>query len=384
LKDPIALVIHDGELADIVALLRELQVPMLERVGEPEARLREREFKVVIASAKRMRGYEPRLEGDRKPVQIAVLESESKTLRAMLQRRGVELLITRPVHPAALRLLILHAIYQGPEKRKAARVSIGAPVRYKAGLRRRPAILADLSVSGARLLSSKPLSRGRSLTLLLEAELTGGKALRIPARVLRSSPAQDHGDGTQTIALSFNGASRTLCTDIGKVVRAHSSGPATLPRAAAAAVPVTPSEHPVRDPLSGFRRSGAASERRGEVRRAFEGKISDLGEDAAKRVLLGRDVSSGGMRVDATEQVALGEDLTLALHVRARHEPVVVQARVSRDDGMDGLMLQFHQLSDESAAYLEKMVNFLPILAQREDGESAGVIVSEILKQSEA
>jgi hypothetical protein len=109
-----------------------------------------------------------------------------------------------------------------------------------------------------------------------------------------------------------------------------------------------------------------------------------LGAEAA-RVLIGRDISLGGRRFDTHPDVSVGDELQIALHVRARERPLVVRARVERDDGEQGLVLQFCDLSQSSRGYLRRMVNFLPILAIREEGnEGSGVIISEILEHRAA
>ena len=87
------------------------------------------------------------------------------------------------------------------------------------------------------------------------------------------------------------------------------------------------------------------------------------------------------MRVEPEPSLSLGDRIELAIHVRAREQPLVVAARVARDDGEDGLALTFDDLSPQAHAYLERMVKFLPILAMR-DGE--GLIVSEILERCPA
>ena len=40
----------------------------------------------------------------------------------MMRRQGVNFIVARPVHAAAMRLLVLHCIYRGPERRKQGRV----------------------------------------------------------------------------------------------------------------------------------------------------------------------------------------------------------------------------------------------------------------------
>ena len=95
---------------------------------------------------------------------------------------------------------------------------------------------------------------------------------------------------------------------------------------------------------------------------------------------MGRDISLRGMRVDPHPDLELGAEMKLALHVRAREAPLVVSARVERDDGDAGCLLVFRDLDEVSRTYLEKMVRFLPILATRSADGEHGIILSEILE----
>jgi hypothetical protein len=109
-----------------------------------------------------------------------------------------------------------------------------------------------------------------------------------------------------------------------------------------------------------------------------------LGVEAA-RVLIGCDISLEGMRVVSHPGLSVGDELQIALHMRAREKALVVRARVTRDDGEQGLVLQFSDLSQSSRAYLRNLMNFRPILAVREEGEEgAGIIISEILEHRAA
>jgi hypothetical protein len=94
----------------------------------------------------------------------------------------------------------------------------------------------------------------------------------------------------------------------------------------------------------------------------------------------------GGMRIDPHDGLQLGDDVRLALHVRTREDPLVLDARVERDDGEDGMLLRFYGLSDSASAYLKRMLHLLPILGSRlvEGDEEAGVIVSELLERESA
>jgi hypothetical protein len=105
----------------------------------------------------------------------------------------------------------------------------------------------------------------------------------------------------------------------------------------------------------------------------------------ATRVLIGRDISMGGMRIDPNPNVSIGDQIQLAIHVRARKQPLVIDATVARDDGHDGMVLQFQKLSTEAEHYLQQMIDFLPILMLRdESGDGTGIFISEILHRRSA
>src|SRR6185436_14237297 len=109
-----------------------LQVPFTERLGAEQDEDRRTRWDLVIASARRI--LELQLPSAVcPPTQIAILSHDARTVRSSLRRTGTTLMVRRPVHPAALRALVVHALYRGPEKRRAARVNVGAPVRLKVG-----------------------------------------------------------------------------------------------------------------------------------------------------------------------------------------------------------------------------------------------------------
>jgi hypothetical protein len=121
------------------------------------------------------------------------------------------------------------------------------------------------------------------------------------------------------------------------------------------------------------------SDRRTEPRRIFSRQIVALANDKS-RVLIARDLSVGGMRTDSDPSVAVGDELKVALPLVVGQAPLVMKARVIRDDGESGLVLQFQDVSEETAAFLEEKSSFLPICdSPFEEEEPAWVIVSEIL-----
>jgi hypothetical protein len=405
--DATVFLVHDGELADVAALLAEIGLDTRECRGKPTLEDRQKPWELVIGTPPRLRDLDPGGTGTR----IAVVDEDSKTLRAMLCRVGVDYTVRRPVHPTALRLLLVHAVYQGPERRRTQRVQIGAPTRFRAGFRRHDAVLADLSITGCRLLARISLSRSRRIRIQLPEDPERRRTFTVSGRVIRSGPAPDEPAGIQMIAIHFEKPSRRALRKLSTAVDVYGKGPATLDASHAAAtarVDSGPAEAPEpttrtatssalstatprskgtahgggRDPNHVTAKELDTGDRRAGPRRSTDRHVIALSNQATK-VLMGRDISLGGMRVAAAAGLSVGDTLQLALHVRAREAPLVVRAEVTRDDGANGLALAFRDLDESSRHYLENMVKFLPILASRDGDGGEGVIVSEILEHSD-
>lgn len=120
-------------------------------------------------------------------------------------------------------------------------------------------------------------------------------------------------------------------------------------------------------------------DRRSSPRKAYAQQILAANSGKA-RGLISSDLSPLGMRVEPDDSLALGDQLKLALHGNTRLPPVLVEAVVARDDGDEGWMLQFHDVSEETAAQLTQLVDSLPEI----DGPvSPSALVSEILERRE-
>jgi hypothetical protein len=270
-------------------------------------------------------------------------------------------------------------------------VSIGAPVRFRSGWRQRPAVLADLSVGGFRLLTRDHVAPGRSIKLTIPAEVSGDRPLAVRARVLRATP---DADGSHTVTAKLDTLRPKQLDALKGVLKAHASGPA---RFDASQLPAAPDPTPTtagdgRDGAlrlaTGGSRAGAPeaaagspdandAERRSGPRRVIDRRVIALGEEAT-RVLIGRDISVGGMRVNPNPVLSVGDDVRLAIHLGNQELPLVVTARVHRDDGERGLILRFHALDPEGTVQLNAMLESLPIL-DPSGGDGNGMIVSEIL-----
>lgn len=445
---PTLLVLDDGELGDIVAMLNELGIEF--------AHLRGSAIPAQIAPPQRVIVTTPRramLTKDwprSSPYRIAVVTEDSNTLRAMLRRVGFDLLLRRPIHPVALRLVMLRALYAGEEKRREERVTVGVEVQFRSGFWRKKALLADISQRGCRLLSDQPLSPGARFNLPLPKEISAD-GLTLACKVVRVG-AKPEEDGRLEIGLAFENLSKEKLTAIRGLLKQLSDAAGMeesrvfgtgKPRAAAAAAtsaappapaaadakPVAPgsgqaasglpirpgagaaspklpklpkrlpapplglpapkmkppaqaaAEAPPAQPAKTAAREAKAGskERRQHSRASFEKQIARL-DDEANSVLIGRDLSLGGMRVDYHDKLQIGAILELAVYVSPREEPIVLKARVAHDAG-DGFGLAFEGLPLETGVRLEKLIARLPAVESLQGGESGGLgaVVSRVL-----
>jgi len=123
-----------------------------------------------------------------------------------------------------------------------------------------------------------------------------------------------------------------------------------------------------------------AHERRNEPRRAFDRHVVALLSEAA-RVLIGRDLSIGGMRVAPNETLRVGAEIRLALYAREGEVPLVVRARVVRNDPEHGAALRFEELGVAVQEQLRKVTHDLPVLETPLDSDhpTEGIVVSRLL-----
>ena len=403
---PALLVVDDGELDDIVALLNQLGVEF--------AHLRGAAVPPNVAAPERVLVTTPRRAMLAKdwprsaPLRIAVVTEDSNTLRAMLRRVGFDLLLRRPVHPYALRLVLIRALYAGDEKRREERIPIGTGITFRSGFFRKKALLADISQRGCRILGEEALSTGTRINLPLPKELSPTE-LTLPCKVVRVA-AKAGPDGRIEMGLAFENltkeklaevrallkrlsdaagmddprvfgakvAVRTapVAAQIAKPAAARAGAPARPapirlgPPALAAPVPTAPAAPPP---------SVDSANRRQHPRGAFPKEVARLDLEA-ESVLLGRDLSVGGMSVEYHPSLQVGEVLELALYVSPRDEPIVVKGRVVQDAG-DGFGLAFDGIDKSVGEQLERLVARLPSVESLQGGEGAGLgsVVSRVL-----
>jgi len=463
-----ALIQRGDELSEFAELLNELAVPIDLLGGAlPTADDLADTSIVVVPGSRLIETGTPNLAFW--PRTIAVIDDSSKTLVAHLNRLGVAMVIRRPLHPRTLRLLLLHELYRGPERRNRKRTLIGHPIRVGSGLFPQRATLLDLSPTGARIEVPNAPETGSTLRILFGKDLTLGKPLKLKARVKRCirAPGEQGRDGSEIgVALldrkrnakavqaildrfatgpaAWNGklappvtrrpatvqpsdeqpqAEETnLPAPERKLPPSFSSGPpapVTLPPVAP--VDVAPAPAPVAEPVHEVEfddeiestleeptidevpasdlacESDApaitddSDDRRSDPRIPYNQRVVALGEEAA-RILVGRELSQGGMRIAANESVEIGDVLRVALHCGTESEPLVVIARALRTDGSDGsdeneeMILTFENLSDGQHERLEKIIaSSNPIHTSNEDpgNHDDAIVFGEMLEMVE-
>jgi hypothetical protein len=373
---PPVLIVDDGELDDVRDILADLGAEFaLLRGGAIPDKLPP-PSRIFVATPRRAllaQHWKPK-DGEPGPLCVGIVAEDSNTLRSMLRRLGFQLLIRRPVNPYALRLLLLRALYAGEERRVEDRVPIGAPVAYRAGLRRRTGTIAELSRRGGRLLTEAPPPAGSRITLQL---LVPGsdRSLALRARVIRASEETVAG-AQHAVAFSFE--ERERAADVQRLLQHYKSGPARLEAEIEADL------HDVEDePRFPLAAPSSDAERRKHERVVFRREVIGLSEEAAT-VLMGHDLSIGGMRVEGSPDLEVGKKLKLAVFGAPREEPILVRALVTRaEDG--GYGLQFVDVGAEAASRLEHLVAHLPSVEslEGEEAEGLGTVVTRIVSRED-
>jgi hypothetical protein len=409
---PVAvLLLDDGELDDVQEILDDLGIAYGRVRGGAIARNTPPPTRLLISTPRRIDAVHMPARGDAANdglTRIVVVSEDSTTLRAKLREIGFDYLVRRPVHPEALRLLLLHCLYTGDERRREPRVPVGFEISFRTGLLPRRAALVDLSSRGCRLVSRFALEPGKRITLQIPQALGTNEALTLRGRIIRMSLDENLGpDGPYSAGVLFEDVPAEARQELEWLLEERAQGPAVLQPVAAdlpepppldpeiseggeprvsidleVDVRVSPDPEPKRETKSKkTKREPVERDRRRSRRGSYEKKVPAFGTRAL-RVLVARDLSQGGMRVERFSGLEVGDRLHLAIYGAADHEPFLVWATVTRDDGAYGMALVFDEVTPQLAEQLEKVVADLPSVESLHDDEARamGTVVTEILE----
>ena len=384
------LLVHDGELADVCELLAELGLPFVEAPTHATDATTYYSASLVIAGPQYLIQRLDDVE-EVHPTRIVVMTSEARSVRSLLVRSGIDWIVRRPVHPTALRLFVLHCLFRGREKRGTRRVSIGSEIQLRTRWRRRTVLLAEISRRDCRLVTSHSFKMDQRVSLRLPRTMTDHRSLSLPGHVARIGPASRHGG--HDVCVIFEEPSFEAASLLENVIEMHASGPAIFP-GRMDAPPPRRAPPPDEEAITSEADEGVAKEedatranRRATPRHSLERRVIALGDEAA-RVVLGRDISLHGMRVDPSPALAPGDKLQIAVHTPLQTTPLVLRALVDRDDAERGLVLQFVDVTPQAEARLREMLQPLPELPEAgnagEEAEEPSWIVSQILERTAA
>ncbi len=405
---PRVLLLDDGELEDVASVLVELGVPF-DRPREADYAPDQppaQDLLLVTTSRARALGEPTDTERPSLPFRIVVCGDRNagrdQLRRDVLRKLGFQLLVRGPAQPAVWRLLIEHYLERADahETQHAA----GALEGGLAGPARR-ANLVDICTRGCRITAEHELRTADRVAVKIPA-VAGSETLRLVGTLVRiAAEAAASEAKLHAAAVLFDPELPAESREgLASLLNAWTKPESLLPEGARQwATPLPACESPTiegltfdddTDPPISPRHSvevtvvplpfePGGTERRSRPRRSFAGGVLALPKSyragTYARTLLGRDLSSGGMRVEGLPDLELGDRLRIALH-RPEGEPITVDARVVRDDGKDGLALGFENVEPAQARELERMVAGLPELESLEEGNPApGAIVSEIL-----
>ena len=368
---PRALVIDDGELLLARTILLHLGLDFRHLRGDEVPDPLPQPDELFMISARLAVALDVSRQGGKSvdaPVWIAFVPGESKSQRQFLRRSGFDFLVPEHVHPGALRLLIRRAIYRGTNRQRVMRVACGDEVSFVGTLMRHSATLLDLSPRGCRLLTRKPPRRGAKITVQIPQD--DGSPLQLQGTVVRKSPGlSDGGESNEyAVGVSFAQIAGVKRAGLKALLHDRLSGPRALPLGARRELRPR-DENDIS--LSGIDTQTLVlgeEDQRLTARGRYRARV-DAFCAGHSRVLLARDLSGCGMRVEPNDKLQPRERLRLAVPVGDRSDVIFIEAHVERDDGPAGMALLFDWMEPDAQQRLDEVVASLPEIERVDEAE---------------
>lgn len=357
-----ALVLDDGDLGQVRDVLDELDARAVYRRDRTVQPGMVSDFDLLFTSGRRALAWNSPLEQlppSARPVWLAFHHQDFLPLRERLRRQGVDYLVHSNVERDVFRLLLQGVVFAGTGKRRVPRVPVGAAVTWQGGRGRFPGTLADLGPLGCRLLSCTEAFRGERVRVALPAALCEGTPVELQGQVLRSC-AGPRWSGRSAFAVEFEGLAERAIRIFSNLQAGRAIGARISSLTGASLQRRRPGEHPTSGGLALPRElEELPKERRVLPRASLRGcEIALLGERA--RVSAGQNLSLRALRVTRIAGLELGTLLEVALPRRSGGAPLVLPARIARDDGADGLLLRFEAVPHARLHELERLIASLP------------------------
>jgi len=359
------ILLDDGEIGGVRDLLEQIGVEFREVASLAEVNETD-DCRLLVSSAA---GALSTPSGQGRPpcvMHVVVTDSMTPELRRFLDSTECDVVIGRPIHPAVLRLLVAHALYSGPERRSLDRVAMTVPVRLEVAGELGDATLVQLSVRGCGLVAYTQVAEGQAIRVVLPAAVVGGEEVSIEGRTVAVGALGTGSGAGWEVAVKFRSLHAAARAALSRVMERHAIGTTTQ-------TPRRESERPA---------PGSLDEQRSGPRKLFTRRVRVAGTERG-RVLIGRDLSSGGMRVRPSPGLRVGDELSLALYGAAGEAALLIRAVVDRDDGWEGLVLRFQDVDEALGADLDRIIESLPAVRESAGAgkRQPGLVVSEIVER---
>lgn len=402
------MLLDDGELTDVAALLDEMNIEYVRpgpgegsEVSMPPLDL----LITTAAHADRVQRGSPTGARPGRPFRIIATDEKSDSLHQRLHELGFHLKVTLPGHREVWDLLIRRALYPGEERRSEERIAVGASVSLALEMNARGrtrARLMDISNRGCRILTPDRMTLGRNLSVILPSEVSGGLSLRLDGKVVRVAKAT-HSEGHFAGILWDEEMSDFLRIRLSSLLNEWSLGPPEeMTSPLERDMPVLPAfsskeldglvlddetDPPIAVPqavegTTQARNLVAGGDRRRETRRPYLTPVPSHRCGRGK-VLMARNLSALGMKIEPMPHLDLGQHIELVLHGPGLIEPLHLSAQVARDDGTEGLVLAFQAMSPEQVHRVNRLVDALPLVESLESGPQRlqGAILAELVDE---
>lgn len=368
---PTALLLDEGDLEPLEALLHAMNVRVVRKSGH-EAKLPiARPTRLLVTSGSRTFDLpefeDPSSAPEAKPLWVCIHHQDFLPLRERLREVGVTYLVQRALDRGSIQRFFAQLLHDGPERRRARRLSLGGKVRLRAGRFGEEATLLDLSAEACSFLVSQPILPGTLGRAVLPASLGGGEELKLEGRITRcqrNEPAGGH-----IVVMHHDHLTLHARNCLEALTEGERIGSRVTPLSETRTIEGT-----------------KASERRRSARRAYEVPVRPVGDgcDFGSDLLHGRDLSETGVRILGLPNITVGKTLKLAMYGGPKDAPFIVDATVVRDEGDQGIALTFHDRNPAQQKRLEDLCAALPEIDRLDAGTpGAGrVVISEILNEN--
>jgi hypothetical protein len=410
---PEAIVIDDGELDDVIFILEELGVKTLRKTPadvSPENWVRPQSLLVVTAKRALQLRLPLQAEGQ-VFVSIAINDGDARTVCSAVRRIGYQVAISRPIHPRAMAMLFRQAIFPDHEQRANSREILGCSVQWWVPWKRKQeGVVLDISPGGCSLLTHAPIDCSTRIKIRVPEGVANGPSFTLSGEVVRTSREHE--------AMTFGVVFRELNVKAERRLQEVSMlpGPCILASEAFLPTPFDPevgeyshaaveSEHGREAPSDVSTKAPITTEiesehgvpevvaeepqveRRQRRRAQLRQEVVALKEEtsAIKHLLVSRDLTVDGMRVEAHPSLALDEEMQLVLYEDTESSPLILTARVARDDGREGWWLRFVNLDEQERERIVRALERFPPVARLDnsDSEPERVVLGQLLKNSD-